>query len=273
MVAEFAAQFQALRAYWAANFREARAREWRDAVERGDCTAAEAAAGVTSGIRAPLTYGQRASEADDDILCAMFAGGSPCPIRERMTGGLFLGLSDLHRIRDAGGDPGFAFELLSAGDLVKGRVSLTWRSQPATFEFGGPDGRIVLAVRGADFVREDAVAFRLDAPGEFALMLGEAAFLGEWLVRERQQQGGGRLTLVADPLAWIAAKGKAVCVLDWARALPELRLLGESVTIAAAPALASVLRARLERGGLPLVASAVPEGAALSLAERIGRRA
>ncbi|MEQ5789064.1 hypothetical protein J3454_14300 [Erythrobacter sp. NFXS35] len=263
----------ALREQWAEIHRAARAQEWHDATERGDCTAADAVAGQRAGIRAPLTYGQRAGEADDEITCAMFAGGDPCPIAERMSAGRQLGLPDLHRIRDAGGDLGFAFALLGAGDLVKGRVTQSWRHQPATFEFGGPDGRIVLAVRDENFAREDAVAFRLDAPGDFALMLGQSAFLGEWLLRDRHVEGGGRLRLVADPLAWIAARGKAVCVLDWQRAVPKLRDLGERVTIEAPPALATVLRARLERGGLPLVASAVAEGTKLTLAERIGRAA
>lgn len=244
---------------------------WLAAVERGDCSVSEAAAGHKHELPAPLTYSGRAFRVDDDIACAMFAGGAPCPIAERMAAGKDLDLDDLHRIRDAGGDLGFGFELLSSSDLVKARCTISWRSKPATFEIGGPDGRIVLAVRDASFAREDAVAFRLDAPEDFALMLGQAPFLGGWLVRERYQDGGGRLPLVADPLAWIAAKGQAVCVLDWQRALPELRSLGEQVTLEAPPALASILRARLERGGLPLVASAAA-GAGLSLAERIGMR-
>jgi hypothetical protein len=263
----------ALRAQWAANFRAARAEEWQAALERGDCTAADVLTGQNSGIRAPLTYGQRAGEADDEIACLMFAGGSPCLIGERMAAGRLPQLADLHRIAKAGGDLSFAFELLGAGDLVKARCDISWRGGPPTFQIGGPDGRIVLAVRGPDFMREDAVAFQIDAPGEFALMLGQSAFLGGWQVRERAGDGAGRLTLVADPLAWIAARGRAVCVLDWSRALPELRGLGEGVTIEAPPSLATVLRAKLERGGLPLVASAVAEGASLTLAERIGRAA
>jgi hypothetical protein len=46
--------------------------------------------------------------------------------------------------------------------------------------------------------------------------------------------------------------------------------LGEAVTLECDRAMAPVVRARLERGGLPMVASGGPDAAAMTLAERIG---
>lgn len=259
---------------WWQNYEEARADEWRQAIQRGECTAAQAVAGQAAGSRAPLPYSTRASEADEEWQIPHYFCGAPeCPISAEMRAGRELHPeAELKRLADGRSGLAFALALWGVRDIVKARCDVSHRRSPRLFAFGGPDGRLVLAVRDADFARIDAVAFRIDDPGGFALLRGAAAFLGEWLVRDRAWSGSGRLRLVRDPLEWIRADGKAVCILDWARAVHSLRALGEGVTIEAPADLAALVRAKMERGGLPLVATA-SEGDAgqMSLAERLGR--
>jgi hypothetical protein len=67
-------------------------------------------------------------------------------------------------------------------------------------------------------------------------------------------------------------RGEGICVVDWQLGLMPVRTLGEAVTLECPQHLVSVVRAKLQRGGLPLVAGPIAaEG--LSLAERIGRAA
>lgn len=176
---------------------------------------------------------------------------------------------------EALGVPGrFVAELNARCLIGAARVHLSPDGE--RWEPEGPDARLLLAVtEGGELA--DIAAVSTTAPDQIALRTGAGALLGDDELEriERAALAGRRvrLRLLADPLAWLRVHGEGICVLDWAAALPRLRCLGEAVTIEAPPELAVVVRERLARGGLPLVASPIPEGSRLSLAERIGRAA
>ncbi|MEO1222341.1 MAG: hypothetical protein AAFY42_13520 [Pseudomonadota bacterium] len=249
-----------LPAIWRENAKRAREEEWRDAVERGDATEERMRMGLTYGLRAPLSYFQRACEADEMWSIGMLCGGPPCPIGEALECGRMLDFRhDWKRLRAEGVPTRMFASLVAAGDLVKARCDISWSNNPRTFQFGGPDGRLVIAARDENFVRDDAVAFRLDEPGDFAVLTGGSAFLGEWLLRDLEVADGRRLALVSDPLEWLRRSGKALCVLDWQRALPRLRSLGEGVTLECDAGAGEQLRAKLKVGGLPRVQERAPQ--------------
>lgn len=231
---------------------------WRAAIQRGVADADLARAGVLHHVPAPsaMPYFDRA-----------MAGGMPAEWGIDLTGARPLTLSGFQRLLAAGVAVPFAAQLNAAGDILTAQVDL---ARDGSFAIGGPDGRLLLVVRDAIGVPVDVLAFRIDAPREIACFFGGSGsgMLGAFNLPRWPY--AGRAVLVESPLDWLRSGGNAVCIYDWAAALPILRGLGEAVTIEAVPALASTLRARLERGGLPLVASAAPEGAKLSLAERIG---
>ncbi|MGL5446567.1 MAG: hypothetical protein ACRDBL_04580 [Rhabdaerophilum sp.] len=233
--------------------------EWLAAVERGAAEAAEAALGVIHGAAAPSST---------PYLDLAFAGGEPEALGIDLSGARALRWGEFQRLLAAGVPSQFAAQLNAGGDLLAAPVELL---RGGRFAMGGPDGRLLLVVRDERGVPADALALRMDDPGAVASWFGgcSSGMLGAFNLPSWR---AGRVALVETPLAWLRGGGAGICVYDWAAAVPHLRALGEAVTLEAPPALAAILRARLERGGLPLVASAVADGARLSLAERIGRR-
>ncbi len=230
---------------------------WQAAVERGAASAADMLAGMVHGFPAP---------SETPYLDLAFAGGTLADWGLDLSGARSLRWAGMERLIQAGVPARFAAELNAAGDLLTGQVDL--RSD-GSFTMGGPDARLLLVVRDECGVPAEVLAFRLDAPGEIACLLGGAG--GGMLGRFGLASGSARVCLFATPLDWMRAGGRGLCVYDWPIAVAHLRQLGERVTLEAPAALASVLRARLQFGGLPLVANAVTENAKISLVERIGR--
>lgn len=74
------------------------------------------------------------------------------------------------------------------------------------------DGRkaIVMGVDDAHGEITDAVAWYRDHPGRWWLRYKRAIMLGEEMIWR-----GDTVLLVETPDAWVSARGKAVCVLDW----------------------------------------------------------
>ena len=233
---------------------------WLAAVERGAVDVRQASLGQRFGTAAP--------SATPYFDMAM-RGGSLADWDIDLSGARPLNWAGFQRLVAAGVPQAFAAQLNAAGDVLAAQVQL---EADGSFTIGGPDGRLLLVVRGADGAPVDVLAFRLDAPGEVAWFYPglPEGLLGAGNLPDGRDGFAGRVMLVETPLDWLRGGGAGGCVYHWAGAWPTLRSLGEGVTIEAAPALASVLRARVERGGLPLVASAT-SGAGLSLAERIGR--
>jgi hypothetical protein len=234
---------------------------WLAAVERGALEAADAAAGVRHGAAAPSATA---------YLDRALAAGSPDDWGIDVSGARPLRWGEFQRLLAAGVPVGFAAEMNAAGDLLAAQVELL---RGGSFAFGGPDGRLLMIVRGAFGEVVDVIAWRLDAADAALSLFGSAArgMLGAFNLPPVGE--ARRVSLVATPLDWLRGGGAGICVYDWAAAVPTLRALGEAVTIEAPTALASLLRTRLARGGLPLVASAGAAGERVSLAELIGMRA
>jgi hypothetical protein len=248
---------------WRANARARWDEEWQWAMARGDATAEDYRTAQVHGFRAPLDYFQMASEADDETACGLFFGGSPCEVREHLHAGRVLDFADLGRISADPKVQSFVMGLVGAGDLVKARCDISQRQAAPLFSFGGPEGRIVLAVRDEYMQRADAIAFRLDDPGGFAMLFDHAAVLGEWVLRDAWYDAHfarARVTLkvFADPLAWIRGGGRGICVLSWQRALWLLRGLGERVTLECDAGAGARIKALIEIGGLPKVKERAP---------------
>lgn len=177
------------------------------------------------------------------------------------------------RLEALGVEGRFVAELGAICAIGMARVHLS--ANGSRWEPGGPDARLLLAVmEGGELA--DIIAVSTAHPDQVARRTGFGWCLGDdrYELAERCAAAGRhvRLRVFADPLEWLRGRGEGICVIDWQQALMPLRTLGEAVTLECAPGLATLVRARLERGGLPLVAGPVAaEG--LSLAERIGRRA
>lgn len=170
--------------------------------------------------------------------------------------GLRMSFAGLRALLDMGVPRDFALELAGEGDLSVAQVDL---HRGGTFEFGGPDRRLILAVRrGGELV--DLAALSSTCEDEWALRLGVADFLGEdWLLdavlAERRE-----VRLFSTPMGWLRGGGRGVCVLDWsASALGALRGLGTGVTLVCDPGAKPKLQAMLTHGGLPLVAENRPD--------------
>lgn len=239
--------------------RQHRAAGWLDAVERGAVDADRACMAEHHGADAPSAT---------PYLDMAMRGGDLAEWGIDLSGARPLRWREFQRLVDAGVPMQFAAELNGAGDILAGQIDLSGNGK--RFALGGPDGRLLLVVRDDAGFPIDVIAFRIDAPAELAVLDGsDSGILGEWnLPRGRD---AARIAMFETPLDWLRAGGRGICVYDWAAAVHHLRDLGEAVTLQAPPALAQIVRARLERGGLPLVASAVADQARLSLAERIGR--
>lgn len=150
---------------------------------------------------------------------------------------------------------GVAAETMSAlhvnGDLAVGDVDL---ARDGRFEFGGPDRRLILAVRDRGEVI-DLAALSSTCEDEWALRLGAADFLGVDALYDAQLAERRELRLFATPMGWLRGGCAGVCVLDWTPgALAALRGLGPGCTIIADNGAKAKLQAMLAHGGLPLVA-------------------
>lgn len=155
---------------------------------------------------------------------------------------------------------GFLGGLIGAGDLAVGQVEL---ERGGTFAFGGPDRRLILAVRDGFGVLDDLVAIASHNADEWALRHRAGVLLGEDVLLAAEGRaavhGRAELRLFGTPLAWLRAGGEGVCVLDWGRAaLGRLRALGEAVTLVCDAGAGVRLKAMLAVGGLPTVAEARP---------------
>jgi len=179
----------------------------------------------------------------------LFAEMLDCPIR----------WSAAARLIALGIDRRFLVGLGAGLNIGQARVLL--QSRGRYWEPGGPDARLLLGVfeRGALI---DICAFAPAQPDQIALRTGHGwALGGERIEAAHRAALADRcfaLQLVSDPLAWLRARGRALCVLDWERALPELRSLGERVTIECDAGMGAQVKARLKRGGLPLVSERAP---------------
>lgn len=183
--------------------------------------------------------------------------------------GLTMPFSALRALIDMGVPQGVALALAGDGDLAVGQVDLSHRG--SRFGFGGPDRRLILAVRDRGEI-VDLAACSSSNENEWALRLGQADFLGvdalydAQVAADPQAAAGGRvrsareLRLFATPMAWLRGGGDGICVLDWTpSALGALRGLGSGVTLVVEPGAKAKLDAMLKHGGLPLVAEAQAE--------------
>jgi hypothetical protein len=200
------------------------------------------------------------------------AGFSTADLRAEM---LRFGIDYRHcrRLEVAGVEGRFVCEL--SAHLMIGAARVNLSRDGALWEPHGPHGSLLLAVfEGGELI--DIAAFTTAQPDRVALRIGQGAVLGEERIEqaERAALAGRRVALrvFADPMEWLRHRGEGVCVVDWKRALPRLRGLGERVSLRCAPGFDRVVAARIARGDLPGVVPDTDEGL-LSLAERIGRTA
>lgn len=160
---------------------------------------------------------------------------------------------------EALGVPGrFVAELNARCLIGAGRVHLSG----ARWEPEGPDARLLIGMTDGGELA-DIAAVSTAHPDQVALRSGEGWCLGEDVIRQAEADAWGRekrvtVKLVADPLEWLRAEGRAVWVLDWAAALPRLRGLGERVTLECDAGAGARIRALLEIGGLPKVKERAP---------------
>jgi hypothetical protein len=162
---------------------------------------------------------------------------------------------------EALGVPGrFVAELNARCLIGAGRVHLSRSGERWAAE--GPDARLLIGVTDAGNLA-DIAAVSTSHPDQVALRSGEGWCLGDDVIRQAEADAWGReqrvtVRLVADPVAWLRAEGKAVFVMDWAAALPRLRGLGERVTLECDAGAGARVRALLEVGGLPKVKERAP---------------
>lgn len=148
--------------------------------------------------------------------------------------------------------------LCGAGDLALAQVTL---HRDGTFSFGGPDRRLILAVRDGFGVLDDLVALSSTSADEWALRHRAGVLLGEDVLLDIEGRaavhGRAAVRLFGTPLAWLRGGGEGICVLDWGMAaLSRLRSLGEGVTLVCDSGAGERLKALLLRGGLPRVSEA-----------------
>lgn len=224
------------------------------------------------GLDQPRSYASMAFEADCN---AALDGGRGFGARAVLrSSGLSRGEYD--RLLAAGIDREMIGNLNVAGDLGTARVDIS--RDGARFAPGGPDGRLLLGVRDADFALVDVAALASHDEDQWSLLTGFGEMLGAWhlaaLDRAVAMDKRAVLFLHATPWDWLRAGGDGVCVLNWTPAvLGELRSLGERVTLMVNNfAERATLRARLEHGGMPMVSIPVSTDANASLAERFARR-
>lgn len=151
-----------------------------------------------------------------------------------------------------GADARFVGELLGRFDLGIGQVSI---GSDGLFVPGGPDRRLLLAVRDASGAVSDVVACASHDPDEWALLTGAGSVLGEDVLEDAARaEHGARVRLFGNPIAWLAGAGSGACVLDWkGAALSQLRALGAKGTLLCDPGASAALKNLLAFGNLPQV--------------------
>ncbi|XUU60658.1 hypothetical protein ACRAQ6_14030 [Erythrobacter sp. HA6-11] len=261
---------------WLANLRtkieeqrEQQAREdaaaWIEAIESGRLTQSEAATMQQMGMLRPpepFSYSREASFVDLHLAFC----GQDCPITEAgLDASHLLNEKGEERVLAAGIPRSLLGEFFIAGDIWQARVDLIQRGE--RFQLGGPDGRLVIAVRDADFERVDALALALHNADEWALLTGHASFLGEWNLAAVERDHEVRtkrchprtLRLHSTPLGWLRAGGEGIAVLDWSvDALARLRALGERVVLRCDAGAQRRLKGLLMFGGLPRITEKRP---------------
>lgn len=148
--------------------------------------------------------------------------------------------------------------------LALGSVALAGDGR--TFEFDGPDRRLLLGVRDAAGTMIDIAALSSGCEDEWALLTGAGDLLGEQALEQAEAQATiydrrVAVRLYATPMAWLRGGAAGVCVLDWNRStIARLRGLpgptaGRSgqVMLMTDPGAGERLKAMLTHGGLPLV--------------------
>lgn len=159
------------------------------------------------------------------------------------------------------GVPGrFVAELNARCLIGAARVHLS--RDGSRWEPEGRVARLLLAMTDAGELA-DIAAVSTAHPDQVALRTCEGWCLGDDVIRAAEADAWGReqrvtVKLVADPIAWLRAEGRAVWVADWAAALPRLRGLGERVTLECDAGAGARIRALLEVGGLPKVRERAP---------------
>ena len=173
---------------------------------------------------------------------------------------------------EALGVPGRFVAVLGARLAIgQARVALCGRG--TLWEPEGPDARLLLACFDEGGLC-DVAAGSTSSPDQVALRLGVGWCLGFDRIEDAERavlaERRVRLRVFADPMEWLRAgpsssseaigqfKSPGIVVLDWAAALPRLRMLGERVTLECDAGAGEQLRARLKVGGLPRVSERAP---------------
>ncbi|MGX7926476.1 hypothetical protein ACWPMX_07870 [Tsuneonella sp. HG094] len=191
-----------------------------------------------------------------------------CPLARQMAE-LSMPWAAVQALIGMGVPAGFLGSLTGRGDLAVAQVEL---HRDGTFTFGGPDRRLILAVRDAAGDLVDLLAIASHCADEWALLTRDGDVLGEAVIEAAEARavahGRAELRLYGTPLAWMRAGGdlpasssgavgrqRGICVTDWGRpAIGRLRALGERVTLICDVGASDRLRAMLAHGGLPIVA-------------------
>ncbi len=165
---------------------------------------------------------------------------------------------------EALGVPG-RFVAVLAAKLAIGQARVALCGRGTLWEPEGPDARLLLACFDEGGLC-DVAAVSTSSPDQVALRLGVGWCLGFDRIEDAEcavlAERRVRLRVFADPMAWLRGSGEGIVVLDWAAALPRLRMLGERVTLECDAGAGEQLRARLKVGGLPRVSERAPERAA-----------
>lgn len=199
-----------------------------------------------------------AAAIEADAMAAMEGG---CDLRDALDA-LDLPFAAVRALEAMGADRALLAQLAGASDLKIAQVELL---PGGRFAFGGPDRRLVLAVRHYGAL-VDLVALSSADENEWALYRGAADFLGGELLDRAVACELREVRLFATPIDWVrgglasssgAIGGQepaGVCVLDWtASALSGLRGLRETCTIVCDRGAGERLKALLAHGGLPQV--------------------
>lgn len=162
---------------------------------------------------------------------------------------------------EALGVPGrFVAELNARCLIGVGRVRLS--PDGARWDPEGGEPRLLMGLtEGGELI--DILALATAQPDRVARRTGAGWCLGEEVIRAAEGDLFGRdqrvtVRLVATPLEWLRAKGRAVWVSDWTAALPHLRGLGERATLECDAGAGARIRSLLEIGGLPKVKERAP---------------
>ncbi|MFN3351322.1 MAG: hypothetical protein ACK41X_20425 [Pseudorhodoplanes sp.] len=170
------------------------------------------------------------------------------------------------RLEALGVDGRFVAELGAMCAIGAGRVQLS--PDGARWEPHGPDARLLLAVAECGALA-DIIAVSTTHPDQVARRTGFGWCLGferyeEALAAAVLAERRVSLRIFPDPLEWLRGRARGICVLDWGLALPQLRGLGERVTLECDAGAGARIRALLEIGGLPRVTELPPRASAIA---------